>query len=97
MLFRSIKGPDRPIFPENERAELIASLEMVDYVTIFEEADPKNLLSELKPDVLVKGGDWPEDQVVGKDAVERDGGRVVVVPYLKGHSTTEIIERMRRQ
>ena len=94
---KQIKGPERPIFPENERAELIASLEMVDYVTIFEEADPKNLLSELKPDVLVKGGDWPEDQVVGKDAVERDGGRVVVVPYLKGHSTTAIIERMRRQ
>ena len=94
---KKIKGADRPVLSHGERAELIAALEMVDYVTIFEETDPANLIRHLKPDVLAKGGDWPKDQVVGRDLVERHGGKVAVIPYLKGHSTTEIIERMRRQ
>lgn len=98
---KEIKGPDRPIMPEAERAELIAALEMVDYVTVFDEPDPSNLIRELRPDVLAKGGDWPEDRIVGKDLVEGFGGRVAVIPFLNGHSTTdivdEIIERMRKR
>ncbi len=91
---KAIKGPDRPIFPDSERAELIAALEMVDYVTCFDEPDPYEVIRELKPDVLVKGGDWPKDSIVGADIVEGRGGKVAVVPHLEGHSTTEIIERM---
>jgi len=91
---RGIKGAERPILPESERAELIAALEMVDYVTLFDEPDPYNAIQALKPDLLVKGGDWPKDDVVGADIVEGRGGRVAVIPYLKGYSTTEIIERM---
>ena len=94
---KKIKGPQRPLLPQAERAELIASLEMVDYVTIFDETEPYNLIMELKPDVLAKGGDWPQDKIVGGHVVEKNGGRVAVIPYLKGHSTTDIIERMRRQ
>jgi D-beta-D-heptose 7-phosphate kinase/D-beta-D-heptose 1-phosphate adenosyltransferase len=93
---RQIKGPDRPILPEEERAELIAALEMVDYVTMFDEPDPLNVIRELRPDVLAKGGDWAEDKIVGREFIESYGGRVAVIPFLKGHSTTEIIERMRK-
>ena len=84
----------RPIVPESERAELIAALEMVDYVTSFDEPEPYEVIKELKPDILVKGGDWSKDKIVGADIVEGQGGRVVVIPYLKGYSTTQIIERM---
>lgn len=91
---KRIKGDDRPILPEPERAELIAALEMVDYVTWFDEPDPYAAIKTLKPDVLVKGGDWSKDGVVGADVVEKHGGKVVLIPYLKGHSTTQIIERM---
>jgi rfaE bifunctional protein nucleotidyltransferase chain/domain len=97
---KEIKGSSRPIMPEGERAELIAALEMIDYVTIFDEPDPLNLIRELKPDVVAKGGDWREDQIVGKEWVEKTGGRVAIIPYLNGHSTTDIvdtiIERMRK-
>jgi D-beta-D-heptose 7-phosphate kinase/D-beta-D-heptose 1-phosphate adenosyltransferase len=93
---REIKGAGRPILPERERAELIAALEMVDYVTLFDEPDPLNLLGEVKPDVLVKGGDWAEDKVVGRELVEGWGGKVAVVPYLADHSTTDIIEKIER-
>lgn len=91
---KAVKGPDRPILPDSERAELIAALEMVDYVTCFDEPDPYEVIRELKPDVLVKGGDWPKDSIVGANIVEGQGGKVAVIPYLEGHSTTEIIERM---
>lgn len=93
---RKIKGPNRPILPETERAELIASLEMVDYVTIFSQPDPAALIGALKPDILVKGGDWSQDQIIGRDTVEGNGGRVVALPFLTGHSTTNIIEKIRR-
>jgi D-glycero-beta-D-manno-heptose 1-phosphate adenylyltransferase len=93
---REIKGAGRPILPERERAELIAALEMVDYVTLFDEPDPLNLLREVRPDVLVKGGDWAEDKVVGRELVEGWGGKVAVVPYLADHSTTDIIEKIER-
>lgn len=93
---KKIKAPNRPILPEQERAELISALEMVDYVTLFDETDPYRLIEALKPNVLVKGGDWGKDKIVGSDVVEKAGGKVAVIPYLRGHSTTEIIERMRK-
>jgi len=91
---RRLKGPERPILPETERAELIAALEMVDYVTLFSEPDPHALIKELRPDVLVKGGDWSEDKVVGGDFVEGYGGKVAVIPYLEGYSTTRMIKKI---
>lgn len=94
---KAIKGSGRPILPQADRAELIAALEMVDYVILFGESDPYHLIQELKPDVLVKGGDWPEGAIVGADVVEGARGKVVVIPYLEGYSTTTIIERMHRK
>lgn len=91
---KKIKNANRPILPESERSELLAALEMVDYVTSFDEPEPYEVIKELKPDILVKGGDWPKDKIVGADIMEGQGGRVVVIPYLKGYSTTQIIERM---
>jgi rfaE bifunctional protein nucleotidyltransferase chain/domain len=90
-----IKGPSRPILGETDRLELIAAMEMVDYVALFNEPDPRTLIAAIKPHVLVKGGDWGPGRVVGADIVERDGGRVAVIPYIKGISTTEIIERIK--
>lgn len=92
---RSIKGPARPVVPESDRAELIAALEMVDYVILFDELEPTRLIEQLKPDVLVKGGDWGRERIVGAEIVEAYGGKVAVVPYLQGRSTSEIIERIR--
>jgi rfaE bifunctional protein nucleotidyltransferase chain/domain len=92
---KSIKGPNRPILSENDRLQLIASMEMVNYVLLFDEPNPCNIISILRPNILVKGGDWPADQVVGADIVQASGGEVVVVPYLKGFSTTEIIAKIR--
>ena len=92
---KSIKGPLRPILPESERAELIAAMEMVDYVVLFDEADPYSLIAAIVPDVLAKGGDWSAEKIIGADIVAQNGGRVEVIPYLKGFSTTEIIERIR--
>ena len=94
---RKIKGPSRPILPETERAELLASLEMVDFVTVFSQPDPGEVIKALHPNVLVKGGDWTQDQIIGKDTVEDHGGKVVALPFLSGHSTTKIIERIRRE
>ena len=92
---RLIKGATRPIRPEIDRSELIAAMEMVDYVVLFDEASPYDLIAAIKPNVLAKGGDWGADKIVGADLVERDGGQVMVIPYLTGFSTTEIIERIR--
>jgi D-beta-D-heptose 7-phosphate kinase/D-beta-D-heptose 1-phosphate adenosyltransferase len=92
---KQIKGPGRPVMSEVSRAELIEALEMVDYVILFEESDPCRLIAALKPDILAKGGDYGRDTVVGADIVEKNGGRVAVIPFLKGFSTTEIIERVR--
>lgn len=91
---KKIKGASRPILSQQERTELLAALEMVDYVVTFDEEDPGKAIEVLKPSILVKGGDWPEGKIVGKDTVERYGGKVAVVPYLQGYSTTEIIERI---
>lgn len=93
---KTIKGPDRPIMPEADRIELIAALEMVDYVVVYSEPDPYQIIAAIKPNVLVKGGDWSADEIVGADVVEQNGGRVAVVPYLPEFSTTQIIERIRK-
>jgi rfaE bifunctional protein nucleotidyltransferase chain/domain len=92
---KKIKGPARPVMSESDRSELLASLEMVDYVVLFDEPDPYELISAIRPNVLVKGGDWSDAKIVGADLVEEAGGRVVVIPYIKGFSTTEIIERIK--
>ena len=91
---RTIKGEKRPINSQAERAETLAALETVDFVTIFDEPDPYRVISALRPDVLVKGGDWPIDKIIGRDVVEARGGRVVNVPYVEGSSTTGIIDRI---
>ena len=92
---KSIKAAQRPILPETDRLELIAAMEMVDYVILFDEPDPYKLIAAIKPQVLAKGGDWSNEKIIGADIVEAAGGRVAVIPYLKGFSTTEIIERIR--
>jgi rfaE bifunctional protein nucleotidyltransferase chain/domain len=93
---RSIKGEKRPLVPENERAELLAALEFVDFVTIFPELTPLELINYLKPDVLIKGGDWPEEKVIGRDEVKKWGGRVAIIPEVKGKSTTDIVEKIKK-
>jgi rfaE bifunctional protein nucleotidyltransferase chain/domain len=92
---KAIKGPNRPVLPESDRAELVAAMEMVDYVALFDEPDPYKMIAAIRPNVLVKGGDWGPEEIVGADIVKQDGGKVAVIPYLKGFSTTEIIERIR--
>lgn len=88
----TLKGPSRPINPEQHRAEVIAALACVDYVTLFDESDPYRIISFLKPDVLVKGGDWTKETTVGRDIVEQQGGKVAIIPYTEGHSTTALID-----
>jgi len=89
-----LKGRSRPINTEQERAEVLAALACVDYVTIFDEPDPYRIISLLKPDVLVKGGDWTRETTVGRDIVEGQGGKVAIIPYVKGISTTGLIDRI---
>ncbi len=91
---RANKGDLRPILPEAERAEIVAALEMVDYVVIFDELTPDEIIKETVPDVLVKGGDWGHDNIVGRDTVEAAGGKVVRVPILPGHSSSRIIAKI---
>ena len=93
---RRSKGPSRPVTPEGERAEVLAALASVDAVVIFPEDTPAEIVRALQPDILVKGADWPADQIVGRDTVEARGGRVVLVPVEAGHSTTTIVERVRQ-
>jgi rfaE bifunctional protein nucleotidyltransferase chain/domain len=93
---RSIKGEGRPILNQRERAEVIAALEAVDYVTIFDEETPREVIAAVLPDVLVKGGDWALDEIVGRDEVEAAGGKVLSLPYIEGSSTTDIIERIKK-
>jgi rfaE bifunctional protein nucleotidyltransferase chain/domain len=93
---RRNKGAGRPITPEHERAELLAALACVDAVTIFGEDTPAEVIHAIQPDVLVKGADWPADQIVGRDTVEARGGRVVRITVEEGYSTTAMLERIRR-
>ena len=92
---RRLKGTGRPVLPERERAEILAALESVDAVVIFDEPTPREVIARLLPDVLVKGGDWPGDQIVGREEVEAAGGRVVSIPVIPGYSTTEILRKIR--
>lgn len=92
---RSNKGPGRPITPEAERAEILAALECVDAVTLFDEETPHALIADVQPDVLVKGADWAHDAIVGRDIVEARGGKVVRIAVEAGHSTTSIVRRIR--
>lgn len=90
-----LKGPGRPLMREGERALILAALSSVTAVTLFDEDTPGELIAALRPDVLVKGGDYTPEDIVGADAVEQGGGRVVVIPYVEGHSTTALIQRLR--
>ena len=92
---RANKGPDRPVIPEAERAEVLSSLGCVDLAVVFDEDTPCALISRVQPDVLVKGADWDADSIVGRDVVEARGGRVVRVTLAEGFSTTRLIERTR--
>ena len=92
---RRLKGQGRPVLPERERAEILAALECVDAVVIFDEFTPREIIARLLPDVLVKGADWPGDQIVGREEVEAAGGRVVSIPVVPGYSTTEILRKIR--
>jgi D-beta-D-heptose 7-phosphate kinase/D-beta-D-heptose 1-phosphate adenosyltransferase len=91
---RSIKGPSRPFIPEEERAEVLSALACVDYVVIFDDPDPLELITFLKPNVLVKGGDWTPETTIGKEVVEKAGGKVVIIPQIQGVSTSDIIDRI---
>jgi rfaE bifunctional protein nucleotidyltransferase chain/domain len=91
---RGLKGEGRPLLPQAERAELLAALAAVDAVTIFDEPTPRELIAALLPDVLVKGGDWRPDEIVGRAEVEGAGGKVVTIPYIEGYSTRALIARI---
>ena len=91
---RSIKGLKRPLVSEEERAEVLAALEYIDFVTIFHELTPLELICYLKPDILIKGGDWPEDKVVGRDEIKKWGGHITIIPEVAGKSTTNIVDKI---
>jgi D-beta-D-heptose 7-phosphate kinase/D-beta-D-heptose 1-phosphate adenosyltransferase len=91
---RELKGEKRPILNQDERAEVVAALSCVDYVTIFDDPTPREVIASLLPDTLVKGGDWGIDQIVGREEVEAAGGVVLSLPFIEGCSTSELIERI---
>ena len=93
---RELKGQGRPLMNQDERAEILAALRTVDYVTIFDDVSPRSLIARLLPDVLVKGGDYALDEIHGREQVEAAGGRVVSLPFVKGASSSEIIEKMKK-
>jgi rfaE bifunctional protein nucleotidyltransferase chain/domain len=92
---RDMKGAGRPILPERERAEILAALECVDGVVIFDEPTPRETIAALLPDVLVKGGDWASDAIIGREEVEAASGKVISIPLVAGFSTTTILEKIR--
>jgi D-beta-D-heptose 7-phosphate kinase/D-beta-D-heptose 1-phosphate adenosyltransferase len=92
----SMKGVGRPILPQAERAEILAALDAVDYVAIFDEPTPREIIARVVPNVLVKGADWGPGEVIGREEVEAAGGRVVQVPLTPGYSTSELIQRIRQ-
>lgn len=93
---RELKGAERPVFDQNERAEILAALKYVNYVTIFDDVSPRSLIAKLLPDVLVKGGDYQLDEIHGREEVEAAGGKVISLPFVEGASTTTLIERMKK-
>jgi D-beta-D-heptose 7-phosphate kinase/D-beta-D-heptose 1-phosphate adenosyltransferase len=94
---RELKGPDRPVFEEAERAEILAALRNVDYVVVFDDVSPRSLIGQLLPDVLVKGGDYQIDEIHGREEVEAAGGKVISLPFVPGASTTSLLERMKQK
>jgi D-beta-D-heptose 7-phosphate kinase/D-beta-D-heptose 1-phosphate adenosyltransferase len=94
---RELKGPDRPVFDQDERAEILAALRDVDYVVIFDDISPRSLIAKLLPDVLVKGGDYQVDEIHGREEVEAAGGKVIPLPFVPGASTTSLLERMKKK
>jgi D-glycero-beta-D-manno-heptose 1-phosphate adenylyltransferase len=93
---RGNKGPERPLVPQQDRAEVLAALSSVDYVTIFDEPTPRELISRVLPNILVKGADWAPDEVAGREEVEAAGGRVISIPLAQGYSTTSLVQRIRK-
>lgn len=93
---KRLKGKGRPFLRQSERAEILSALEMVDYVVLFPQDTPQKLIKIIKPDVLVKGGDYKKEEVVGRDVLKEYGGRIYIFPVVKGKSTTAIAERIRR-
>ncbi len=89
---RNIKGKKRPIISENERAFIISSLKPVDYVTLFDEDTPQKLIEDIIPDILIKGADWALDKIVGRDIVEKNGGKVLTIKFVNNQSTSQIIK-----
>jgi len=89
---QALKGPLRPILPVEDRAEILSGLGCIDYITVFDEPTPLELITLLKPQVLVKGGDWTKEAVVGSEVVEGLGGKVVLLPFVEGSSTSNLIE-----
>lgn len=94
---RELKGADRPVFKQAERAEILAALRHVDYVVVFDDVSPRSVIAQLLPDVLVKGGDYQLDQIHGREEVEAAGGRVISLPFVDGASTSTLIERMKNK
>ena len=94
---RGLKGPTRPIVGQRDRATVLAALESVDYVTVFDASTPQRVVEALRPDVLIKGADWGARDIVGRETVERRHGRVIRLPLIKDHSTTHLIERIKRR
>ena len=91
---RALKGPHRPILKQADRALLLAALETVDYVILFDQLTPEHLIAQLRPQILIKGADWTARQIIGREIVRRSGGRVVRLPLVKGYSSTQLIKRI---
>ena len=91
-----LKGPGRPIVPQDQRAQVVAALESVDYVVVFDELDPLAVITAIVPDLLIKGGDWTPDTIIGRDVVEAAGGKVFAIALMDGVSTTAISEKIRQ-
>ena len=94
---KQIKGEKRPVVPQAQRMQVLAALEAIDYVVIFDEENPLKIIKELQPDILVKGGDWPIETIVGREIVEKNGGEIRSIPLLEGISTTNIIEEVKKR
>ena len=94
---RELKGPERPVFDQDERAEILAALRDVNYVVVFDDISPREAIKKLLPDVLVKGGDYQLDEIHGREEVEAAGGEVISLPFVPGSSTTSLLERMKQK